>query len=206
MLAPHRPPVALILFAIGISGAQVLAHRSASIHAAPRSTAIRVDLSAPREHIPGGILTAVLPLVVLLGLGLWVIPHLDELPTRLPVQWSLGGANRWLVTSARTIIVLLLQHALICLVLIASALGVLHWSRRIAASGPSAISERQFRRRAVLLILIGGLGEFKSLTYEGTDSDGSDVYLAAFERGQLQWHVGPLVDGKVTYRRVRPVT
>jgi uncharacterized membrane protein len=380
VLVLHRPPVALILFAIGISGAQVLAHRSASIHAAPRATAIRVDLSAPREHIPGGILTAVLPLVVLLGLGLWAIPHLDELPTRLPVHWSLGGANRWLVTSARTIIVLLLQHASICLVLIASALGVLHWSRRIAASGPSAISERQFRRRAVLLILtveylmilppifgllqapalymdiwsvavpitvlafviglmhagqggarlstasghptgdrtadarwiggliyfnpadpalfverrmgigwtlnfgnlwswtsmlavaavvlvgpalreihssgplnsaapnpgtedslrryilsleqahpnyeemspqlaaavnrqlpklmelIGGLGEFKSLTYEGTDSDGSDVYLAAFERGQLQWHIGPLVDGKVTYRRVRPVT
>jgi len=54
--------------------------------------------------------------------------------------------------------------------------------------------------------LIAGLGEFKSLTYEGTDSDGSDVYLAAFERGQLQWHIGPLIDGKVTYRRVRPVT
>jgi hypothetical protein len=34
--------------------------------------------------------------------------------------------------------------------------------------------------------LIDGLGEFKSLTYEGTDSDGSDVYVAAFARGQLE--------------------
>jgi hypothetical protein len=52
---------------------------------------------------------------------------------------------------------------------------------------------------------IEALGEFKSLTYEGSDSDGSDVYAAAFARGQLEWHVGPLVDGKVTYRHLRPL-
>jgi uncharacterized membrane protein len=378
MLVLHRPLVAL--FAIGIAGAQLMAHRSASIHATPRSTAVGVDLSAPREQIPGGLLTGLLPLVVLLGLGLWAIPHLDELPARVPAHWSLYGANRWLVTSTLTIIVLLLQHALICLVLIALALGVLHWSRRISASGPSATSERQFRRRAVLLILtveyltilpaifallqapafatlvwsvglpivvlafvislmhagqggarlsatnghsigdrtpdarwiggliyfnpadpallverrmgigwtlnfgnlwswvslvaviaivivaaamggtnssaplksvapspgtedslrryilsvehghpnyeemspqlaaavnqqlltvmklINGLGELKSLTYQGADLRGADVYLAAFERGRLEWHIGPLVDGKVTSRQVKPLT
>jgi uncharacterized membrane protein len=380
VLSLHRPLVALILYAISTLGVQVLSHRSASIHATPRSTVVGVDLSAPPEHFPGGFLIALLPLAVLLGLGVWAILHLDELPARLPVHWGFNGANRWVVSSQRTITVLLLQHALICLVLIASALGLLYWSRRIAASGQSAASERQFRRRTVLLLLaveyltilppifgllqapalymhvwslavpstvlafaigqmyagqggarlttasghptgdrtadarwiggliyfnptdpalfverrmgigwtlnfgnfwswasiiavaavvlvgpvlgenhssgplksaapspgtedslrryifsleqghpnyqemspqlaaavnrqlpklkelIGGLGEFKTLTYEGTDSDGSDVYLAAFERGQLQWHIGPLVDGKVTYRRVRPVT
>jgi hypothetical protein len=53
--------------------------------------------------------------------------------------------------------------------------------------------------------LIDGLGEFKSLAYEGTASNGSDVYVAAFARGQLEWHIGPLVDGEVTYRHVRPL-
>jgi uncharacterized membrane protein len=380
VLALHRPLVAFIFYAIGAFGAQVISHRSASIHATPRSTAVGVDLSVPPEHLPGGILIALLPLAVLLGLGVWAIQHLDELPARLPVHWGFNGANRWVISSPRAITVLLLQHALICLVLIASALGVLHWSRRIAASGQYAASERQFRRRTISLLLaveyltilppifgllqapalymhvwslavpitvlafviglmyagqggarlstagghpigdrtadarwiggliyfnpidpalfverrmgigwtlnfgnlwswaslitvaavvlvgpvlgenhtsgplktaapspgtedslrryifsleqghpnyeemspqpapavnrqlpklkelIGGLGEFKTLTYEGTDSDGSDVYLAAFERGQLHWHIGPLVDGKVTYRRVRPVT
>jgi len=51
--------------------------------------------------------------------------------------------------------------------------------------------------------LVDGLGELKSLTYKGTDSDGSDVYVAAFARGRLEWHIGPLVDGKVTYRHFR---
>jgi hypothetical protein len=53
--------------------------------------------------------------------------------------------------------------------------------------------------------LIEGLGEFRSLTYAGTDSDGSDVYVAAFVHGQLEWRIGPLIDGKVTYRHLRPM-
>jgi hypothetical protein len=61
-LVLHRPVVALILYVIVICCAQVASHRSALIHAASRSTTIEVDLSAPREHIPGGLLTAVLPL------------------------------------------------------------------------------------------------------------------------------------------------
>ena len=391
-LVLDRPGVALILYVIGICGAQVASHRSALTHAAIRSTTIEVDLSAPQEHIPGGLLTALLPLIVLLGLGLWAVPHVDQLPSRVPVHWGFGGPNRWVVTSSRAITVLLAQHALICLALIGWALGVLHWSRRISVSGPPAASERQFRRRTVLLILIAeyftilppvfsllqapalamkvwsaalivtivafvislmhagqggarlvatgrgpigdrtadarwiggllyfnptdpallverrmgigwtvnfgnpwswvplivvaliavigalmahgganlavggalqpenggvplqskfaspgtedslrryilsleqghpnyeemspqlaaavnqqlpklmaainGLGELKSLTYEGTDKVGADVYIAAFARGRLEWHIGPLVDGKVTYRQFQPL-
>jgi uncharacterized membrane protein len=387
ILLLHRPVAALILYAIGTCGAQVASHRSALIGAVPRSTTIEVDLSAPRESIPGGLLAAILPFVVLLGIGLWAVPHIVQLPSRLPVHWGFDGPNRWVMTSSRTIIVLLVQHALICLVLIASALGVLHWSRRISLA--AAASERQFRRRAVVLILtveyltilppvfillqapalamqvwivtlpitvlafvtslmrtgqggarlnassgdpigdrtadarwiggfiyfnptdpallverrtgigwtlnfgnpwswvplmavavivvigpsivhggakaagrqpdtgslplpnksaspgtedslrryiqsleqrhpnyedmspqlaaavkqqlpkimatIDGLGEFKSLTYRGTDKVGAEVYIAAFAQGRLEWHIGPLVDGKVAYRQFRPL-
>lgn len=386
----HRAGVAFLMYAIGACIAQVASHRRALIHATARSTAIEVDLSAPKEHIPGGLLAALLPLVALIGLGLWAVPHLDRLPDRLAVHWGFNGPNRWVITSPRAIIGLLAMHAFVCLLLTAAAFGVLHWSRRVSLSGPSAAAERQFRRRFLLLILIteyftilppafsllqapalamevwsvallvtivsflsslmlagqggarqtrlrgrpigdrtadarwiggliyfnpadpallvekrmgigwtmnvgnprswvpliavavivvigpqlvrgasnsasmppqaaddhgellksrpaspgtedslrryilslervhpnyeemspqlaaavsrqlpkikalmDGLGEFKSLTYAGTDSDGSDVYVAAFARGRLEWHIGPLVDGKVAYRRFR---
>jgi uncharacterized membrane protein len=391
-LVLHRPLIALILYVIGICCALVASHRSVLPHAASRATTIEVDLSAPREQLPGGLLTATLPFIVLLGLGLWAVPHWDQLPSRLPVHWGLSGPNRWVVTSPRAIIVLLALHAFMCLVLIVSAFGVLHWSRRISASGPAAASERQFRRRTVSLILaveyftmlppmfslleapalamqvwsaalivtivafvislmragqggarvvatggspigdrtadarwiggllyfnrtdpalfvekrmgigwtvnfgnpwswvsviavavivvvapltvrggskwavgepsqpanpvvplqnkgaspgteeslrryilsleqghpnydemapqlaaavnrqlpkimstINGLGAFNSLTYEGTDKNGADVYIAAFARGRLEWHIGPLVDGKVAYRQFHPL-
>jgi uncharacterized membrane protein len=373
----HRPVVAFLVYVIGTCGAQVASHRRASIHAITRtrSTTIEVDLSAPPERIPGGLWVALLPFIVLIGLGLWAVPHTDRLPDRLPVHWGFNGPNRWVITSPRAIIGLLMQYALVCLLLTASALGVLHWSRRVSVPGPSAAAERRFRRRTVLLVLtteyftvlppvfillqapalamkvwsaallltllafvisliragqggthltpgggaigdrtadarwiggliyfnptdpallvekrmgigwtlnlgnprtwaplmavaaivligpilksgpagpgtpaspgteeslrryiyslekghpnyeemspklaasvnlqqpkimkvIAGLGDLKSLTYNGTDSDGSDVYLAAFARGRLEWHIGPLVDGKVASRYFRPL-
>jgi len=373
-LVLHRPSVALVVHGIVICGALVASHRSALPHAALGTSQIDVDLSAPPERIPGGLTTALLPFIVLLGVGSWAVAHWDQLPTRLPVHWGLSGPHRWVVTSARVILLLLAEHALICLVLLAVALGVLHWSRRIATSGAAAASERQFRRRTVLLLLvveyftvlpaifsllqapalamqiwsvtiivivvafvlsmmragqggalqvapgpspigdrttdarwIGGLlyfnptdpvlfvekrtgigwtvnvgnpwswmsvvviaaivlvasltarggrdtgaspgteeslrryiqslqqghpnddemapelaaavkqqlprivstinalGAFDSLTYEGTDTNGADVFIAAFSRGRLEWHVGPLVDGKVTSRQFHPL-
>jgi uncharacterized membrane protein len=373
---------------VGACAAQVASHRRALIHATTRSTIIEVDLSAPKENIPGGLLVALLPFAALIGLGLWATLQADRLPDRLPVHWGFNGPNRWVITSPRVIIGLLGVHAFACLVLTASALGVLHWSRRVSASGPSAAAERSFRRHAVLLILtaeyftilppafsllhapalamklwsvallltvlaflikliragqggaiaaggqsigdrtadahwiggliyfnrtdpallvekrmgigwtlnfgnpwswvpligvavivvigpltmqgvsnsavtmplqpderaapaksspasrgtedslrryilsleqghpnyeemspqlaasvnqqlpkimslINGLGDFESLTYAGTDPDGSDIFVAAFARGRLEWHIGPLVDGKVTYRHFR---
>jgi uncharacterized membrane protein len=388
----QRAGAASIVYVIGVCAAQVAAHRHALIHATPRSTTIEVDLSAPKEHLPGGLLVALLPFVALIGIGVWAVSHIDGLPNRVPVRWGFYGPNRWVITSPRAIIGLLAMHTFICLLLTSSALAVLHWSRRVCASGPSAAAERQFRHRAVLLLLtveyfailppvfsllqapvpamkvwsvallltilvfvislmragqggtrlttavlgpvgdrtadarwiggliyfnptdpallverrmgvgwtlnfgnpwswaplvavaviviigpllvqgvsnsaiwrafesedrgevlkngpaspgtedslrryilslerghpnydemspqlaaaanrqlpkimatINGLGEFKSLTYEGTDSGGSDVYVAAFARGRLEWHIGPLVDGKVLSRSFRPV-
>lgn len=376
----QRPAAAVLIDLIGLCGAQVVSHRRALIHAATPSTMVEVDLSAPKEHFPGGLLAALPPFLVLLALGAWALPHLDRLPGRLPVHWGLYGPNRWVITSSRAIIGLLMLHAFVCLLLTVSALGVLHWSRRVRASGPSAAAERQFRRRTLLLVLsveyftilppvfdllqapalamklwtvallltllaflvslmragqggtrlavvgggtvgdrtadarwiggliyfdrrdpailvekrmgigwtlnfgnlwswvalagiavivaigpvllraddrgeplkdrpassgteeslrryivslqrghpnyeemspklaasvtqqlpkimnvIAGLGDFQSLAYEGADSEGSDVYVAAFARGRLEWHIAPLVEGRVIYRRFRPL-
>jgi hypothetical protein len=51
-----------------------------------------------------------------------------------------------------------------------------------------------------IMKLIAGLGDFKSLTYKGGDSDGTDVYVATFADGQLEWHIAPLDGGRVTTR------
>jgi uncharacterized membrane protein len=388
----HRAGAAFIIDVVGNCVARVVSRRRTLIHATTHATPIEVDLSAPKERLPGGLLAALLPFVALVSVGLWAVPHMDRLPNRVPVRWGLYGPNRWVMTSPRAIIGLLAVHALICLWLAASAWGVLHWSRRVCASGPAAAAERQFRRRTVLSMLtaeyftilppvfgllqapalamqvwsvallltvlsfvislmragqggtrlsaavqapigdrtadarwiggliyfnptdpalfvekrmgvgwslnfgnpwswaplmavagivvlglllvqrvpdsaiggplqpedrgavqsnepagpgtedslrryilslqrgrpdydemsprlaaavnrqlpgimatIDGLGEFNSLTYEGTDSSGSAVYMAAFARGRLEWHVGPLVDGKVTSRNFRPL-
>jgi hypothetical protein len=65
------------------------------------------------------------------------------------------------------------------------------------------LAESVNRQLPQIMAMISGLGQFKSLSYEGTDSGGLDVYTAAFARGRLEWHVGPLVDGKVTHRNFR---
>lgn len=52
-LVLHRPLIALILYVIGICCALVASHRSVLPHAASRATTIEVDLSAPREQLPG---------------------------------------------------------------------------------------------------------------------------------------------------------
>jgi hypothetical protein len=59
------------------------------------------------------------------------------------------------------------------------------------------VVDRQLRQ---IMRLIAGLGDFKSLTYEGGDSDGTDVYVATFADGQLEWHIAPLDGGKVVRR------
>jgi hypothetical protein len=61
------------------------------------------------------------------------------------------------------------------------------------------------RQLPKIMSTINGLGAFNSLTYEGTDKNGADVYIAAFARGRLEWHIGPLVDGKVAYRQFHPL-
>jgi hypothetical protein len=142
---------------------------------------------------------------------------------RMGIGWTLNFGNLWSWTSLITVA---------AIVLAVPNLGAEHAPGPLRSGAPSPGTEDALRRYIFSLEtgrpnyeemspqlaaavnrqlpkleeLIGGLGEFKTLTYEGTDSDGSEVYLAAFERGQLQWHTGPLVDGKVTYRRVRPVT
>jgi hypothetical protein len=60
------------------------------------------------------------------------------------------------------------------------------------------------RQLPTIMDTIRNLGTFRSLTYEGVDQSGSDVYDAIFEHGRLEWRVAPLAgDGKVIERHFR---
>lgn len=154
VLAIGLPLVALLILAAGMLCAFVISHKSALAYAAAPNPILEVDLAAPREGLPGGPIVALLPVVALGVLGLWAATHLDRLPDRLVVHWGLNGADGWVPTTPTTLFGLLAVYAATCLLLVGIAWGLLHASRRISTSGPAATSERQFRKRVVLLIIV----------------------------------------------------
>jgi uncharacterized membrane protein len=142
------------LYLAGLFGTLIGAHRAASRHAIVPARVIEVDLAAPPERIPGGPMAALLPFVLLSGLGAWAVFHWNRLPERLTVHWGMAGPDGRVSTSAQAVLALLAVPALFCLLLTVIAFGVLHWSRRIESAGAGAVREREFRRRIVLLILL----------------------------------------------------
>jgi uncharacterized membrane protein len=153
LFAMHRPVIALFAHILGTCTTLIAAHHAASKYASPRASAVEVDLSAAPERMPGGAMAPLLPLVWLLGLGIWATMNTARLPARLIVHWGLHGPDRWVATTPQAVLALFALQGLACLVLAATAYGVLHWSRRISTSGPAASSEGQFRRQMVLLAL-----------------------------------------------------
>jgi uncharacterized membrane protein len=153
VLAMHRPVIALFAHILGTCATLVAAHHAASKYASPRASAVEVDLSTGPERMPGGVTAPLLPLAWLFGLGIWAALNSARLPSRLIVHWGMHGPDRWVATTPQAVVALIGLLGLGCLVLAATAYGVLHWSRRISTSGPAASSEREFRRLNVLLAL-----------------------------------------------------
>ena len=144
---------ALLIQAAGCLGSFINAHAQTQTHRVAPNPVIAVDLSAPTERLPGGPITALLPIAFIAALGIWVALHWDRLPPRFPVHWGFRGADRWVVTTPSTVFGLLAVQASLCLMLLGIAWGLLHWSRRISTAGPSAASERLFRRRILLWLV-----------------------------------------------------
>lgn len=154
VLATSQPLAAILIPSAGIVWGFVSSHKRALAFAAAPNPILEVDLAAPREGLPGGPIVALLPVVALGVLGLWGELHLDRLPDRLVVHWGLNGPEGWVTTTPTTLFGFLGVYAATCLLLAGIAWGLLHGSRRISTSGPAAASERQFRKRIVLLLIV----------------------------------------------------
>ena len=148
-----RPEWAILLPVAGFLYAIVNAHRRTLAHAAPPATVVEVDLSAPVEKFPGGMLAMFLPIVLLSVLALWADRHFDQLPPRIPTHWGLHGANRWVMRTHGGVAGYLGVCALISLFFSLFAWGIFQWSRRASVGGPASAAERRFRRRNAQLLL-----------------------------------------------------
>jgi uncharacterized membrane protein len=130
----ERAPVVLGVYLASVCATLVIAHRGAEKHRVDPVTSIEVDLAAPTERLPGGLLAVLLPFILLLGVGVWSVSYA-------------------VVAAPGAVIMRMVSIGLSCLVLTAIAFGVLHWSRRISASGPDAAGERSFRHRILLCLI-----------------------------------------------------
>jgi uncharacterized membrane protein len=145
---------ALLIVAAGFLGALVSSHQLALAYATAPNSVLEVNLEAPREGLPGGPIVALLPVGSVVALGVWANLNLDRLPQRFPVHWGFEGPDRWVVTTPASVFGFLAIQVFLCILMVGSALAVLHWSRRISTAGPRAAGERHFRRRVVLLMIV----------------------------------------------------
>lgn len=145
--------VGLLLQIFGVMWALVRGHREVFPYRVAPATVVEVDLSALPERLPGGPLVAALPLISLAALGVWMGLRFDTLPPRFPIHWGIHGANGWVHATPTTVMTFLAVQASLCLLMIGLAWGVLNWSRRISTVGASGAAERNFRRRAVQLLI-----------------------------------------------------
>lgn len=131
-----------------------VAHHQALAHAVSPSPILEVDLAAPRETLPGGLLVASLPIASLVALALWASSNWDRLPSRIPVHWGLHGADRWVARTTVGVYGLIAMDAVISLGFVLFAWGILHWSRRVSTTEARAMGDRRFRRLNVQLALL----------------------------------------------------
>ncbi len=134
--------------------AMAVAHRRALAHAVATDSAVEVSLSAPRESLPGGPLTMLLPLVSLAVLALWASRNWTRLPERFPVHWGLHGADRWMSRTPAGVYGLLAADAAMSLFFVSIGAGILYWSRRTSTRCLIAVEERRFRRINVQVFLL----------------------------------------------------
>ena len=123
-----------LLSVAGFFAAIAVANRRACPHRASSNPAVEVDLAAPRETLPGGWVTAALPVALIGALALWVSQNWGQLPERLPVHVGLHGPDRWATRTTASVYGLLGVDALVSLFLISMSAGVAYWSRRSSAT------------------------------------------------------------------------
>jgi uncharacterized membrane protein len=144
----------LLLQIPGYYCAMAVAHRRALGHAAATDSAVEVNLSAPRESLPGGPLAMLLPLASLAVLALWASRNWNRLPERFPVHWGVHGADRWVLRTPAGVYGLLAADAAMSLFFVLIGAGILYWSRRTSTRCLIAVEERRFRRINVQVFLL----------------------------------------------------
>lgn len=106
----------------------------------------------PALRLPGGWLTALVPLIWLAGLGAWVLMRWSQLPPMIPIHWDLTGIpDFWVRRTPSVVVSVIGTMGAISLAFIALAWLMLQQPPR--ASRSAVLAERKFRRQTALLIV-----------------------------------------------------
>jgi uncharacterized membrane protein len=107
-------------------------------------------LSLNRERMPGGVLGALGPFLILAIKGVYAQLHWNEIPNRFPVHWGFNGPDRWVDRTPMAVFGSIAAVAAICALMLLIAYGTIYASRKVSVTGPAAESERKFRRISVV--------------------------------------------------------
>ncbi len=106
----------------------------------------------PALRLPGGWLTALIPLLWLAGLGAWVLVRWSHLPPMIPIHWDLLGLpDFWVRRTPAAVLSVIGTMGGICLAFIALAWLMLQQPPQ--SSRGAVAAERTFRRQTALLIV-----------------------------------------------------
>ncbi len=107
---------------------------------------------SPALRLPGGWLTALIPLIWLAGLGIWVTLRWAHLPPLIPIHWNLTGMpDFWVRRTPSVVISVIGTMGALSLVFIALAWLMLQQPPH--TSRASVAAERRFRWHTALLIV-----------------------------------------------------
>jgi uncharacterized membrane protein len=152
----HEPWAVLALLPqlLGTMAGFLVARQLVRPHAAPPATT-REALVAPRRvMLLGGWPLQAVPFIVLAAVSALVALSWGDLPSRMPVHWSLTGqADRWMDRTPAAVFAPLASAGLMCGLMLIVAIGLLH-SRRVRVTGEAAPGEASFRRLVTVVLLV----------------------------------------------------
>lgn len=106
----------------------------------------------PPLRLPGGWLTALVPVFWLAGLGIWVVVRWGRLPPMIPIHWNLIGLpDFWVRRTPSAVLSVMGTMGGICLAFVALAWLMLQQPPRAVRGSIDA--ERRFRRQTAMLIV-----------------------------------------------------
>ncbi len=94
---------------------------------------VRSASLAAEEAPAASTLHQVMPFLILTATALWLAMHWGDLPERFPMHWDMAGnPNGWSNRTTGGVYGPLVIGALVCLLMLATSLGLIHGSARLA--------------------------------------------------------------------------
>ncbi len=129
--APWMPVSGPLLLTFGAVVA-VVAGRRATLPYASKEPIARSASLASTAAPEANPLHFVVPFVILAAAAYWLKEHWDAIPARFPIHWDIAGKpNGWSERTARGVYGPLVLGAFLCVIMIATSLGLSYGSARL---------------------------------------------------------------------------